>query len=119
MFGQDKINSAETERSIRQIVGDAYTWLWDLFWLPIRLISKICWHFKLLPKEWAPWLFGSTLGRYPEQVHDDHYTLCTDSDCETCRSLAPSEFDIDDETEITHDPFGILSSLKQSHTSLR
>ena len=41
MFGQDKVNTAETERSRRQIVGDAYTWLWDLFWLPVRSISKL------------------------------------------------------------------------------
>jgi len=51
MFGQDKVNTAETERSRRQIVGDAYTWLWDLFWLPIRLISKLCSHLKLFPRK--------------------------------------------------------------------
>ena len=114
MFRQNKVNSAQTERNRQQIVADTYAWLWDLFWLPIRLIAKLCWHFKLIPKKWAPWLFGSTLGRYPEQVHDEHYTLCTDFDCETCRSLTPGELDIDDEREIKHDPFRILSTLKHS-----
>lgn len=114
MLSKNRFNSAETERIRWQIVAHAYTRLWDLFWLPIRLIAKVCWHFKLLPKKWAPWLFGSTLGRYPEQVHDEHYTLCTESDCETCRSLAPGELDIDDEREIKHDPFRILSTLKHS-----
>jgi hypothetical protein len=115
MFGQDKINSAERERSCRQIVGDAYTRLWDFFWLTIGLISKLCWHLKLFPLKWAPWFFGSTLGRYPEKIHDDHYKFCTDADCETCRSLEPGELDIDDEREIKHDPYGVLSYLKHSH----
>lgn len=118
MLGQDKTNNARTERTRRQIVADAYTWLWDLFWLPIRLISKLCWHLKLFPRQWGPWLLGATLGRYPEQVHDEHYQLCTDANCETCRSLQAGELDIDHENEVKHDPFGILSNLKQSENSL-
>ena len=112
MFIKDRFSSAETKRSQWQIVGDAYTRLWDFFWLPIGLIAKRVWRLKLLPQQWGPWLLGSTFGRYPEQIHDDHYTICTNAECETCRSLRPGELDIDDEREIKHDPFGILSSLK-------
>lgn len=43
MFSNEKFNSAETERSRWQIVTDAYTRLWDFFWLPIGLISKLWW----------------------------------------------------------------------------
>jgi hypothetical protein len=114
MFGQHKVNSAQTERNLRQIVADAYTWLWDLAWLPIGLISRLAWQLKLFPGRWAPWLFGSRFGRWPEKINVDHYTICTDSDCETCRSLEPGELDIDHEGEITHDAFGILSTLKRS-----
>jgi|SRR5215213_3188402 len=113
MFSPDRFNSAERERSLRQIVADAYTRLWDLFWLPIGVISNRCWKSKLFPKRWTPWLFGLRLGRWPEKINDDHYTICTHPDCETCRSLTPGELDIDHEKEIKHDPFDILSNLKK------
>jgi hypothetical protein len=114
MFRQDKLHSAQTERNLRQIVADAYTWLWDLAWRPIGLLSRLAWQLRLFPAHWAPWLFGSRFGRWPEKINDDHYAICTDSDCETCRSLEPGELDIDDEREIKHDPFGVLSNLKHN-----
>jgi hypothetical protein len=114
MFSQDKFNRAETERGRWKIVADAYTRLWDFFWLPIGLISKLAWRSKLFPARWAPWLFGSRFGRWPEKINDDYYTICTDANCETCRSLEPGELDIEDEREIKHDPFGVLSNLKQN-----
>jgi len=114
MFSEDKLNRAETERSRWTIVADAYTRLWDFFWLPIGLISKLPFRSKLFPARWAPWLFGSRFGRWPEKFNDSHYTICADADCETCSSLEPGELDIEVETEIKHDPFGVLSNLKNS-----
>jgi hypothetical protein len=113
MFNPDGSNGAERERSLRQIVADAYTYLWDLFWLPIRLFAKLLLQSKLFPRRWTPWLFGALLGRWGEKINDDHYTLCSNTDCETCNSLLPGELDIDDDREITHDPFHILSSLRR------
>jgi hypothetical protein len=113
MFSPDSFKSAERERSLRQIVADAYTRLWDLFWLPIGFISKLLIQSKLLPPHWIPWLVGARLGRWPEKINDDHYTICRNPDCETCRSLTPGELDIDNEREIKHDPFDILSNLKK------
>jgi DNA-directed RNA polymerase specialized sigma24 family protein len=114
MFGQHKFNNAETERSRWQIVADAYTHLWDFFWLPIGLVSKLLWRLRLFPRQWAPWMFGSRFGRWPKRINYEHYTICSDADCDTCRSLGPGELDIDNEKEVTHDPFHILSNLKRS-----
>lgn len=94
-----------------QVVGDVYTWLWDLFWLPIRFIANR-WPSKVVPERWTPWFFGARVGRWPEKMNYDHFTICTDADCEICRSLKPGELDIDDETETTHDPFHVLSRTK-------
>ncbi len=113
MLSLDRSNSAERERSLRQIVADAYTWLWDLFWLPIRLFAKLLLQTNLFPSHWTPWLFGARLGRWPKKINYDHYTLCTEADCEICRSLLPGELDIDNENEITHDPFAVLSNLRR------
>ena len=112
MFTFDRFKSAEKERSLHQIVVVAYTHLWGFFWMPIRLFAKLLLESKLFPSRWTPWLFGARLGRWPEKIKDDHYTLCSGTDCETCRSLLPGELDIDHEKEITHDPFDILSTLK-------
>lgn len=117
MISPDRSNSAERKRSLRQIVADAYTWLWNFFWLPIRFLAKLLLQANIFPSHWTPWLFGALLGRWPEKINDDHYTLCRDADCETCRSLLPGELDIDHEREITHDPFNILSTLKRKTTS--
>ena len=95
---------------MRQTVADAYTWLWDLFWLPISFTAKLRWLTKLLPARWRPFLFGARLGRWPQKIN---HTLCSNPNCETCRSLGPGEIEIEEEREITHDPFGILASLKR------
>jgi hypothetical protein len=81
MFSPERFNGAEKERRLRQIVADAYTRLWDLFWLPIGFLSKLLWQWKLFQPHWTPWLFGARLGRWPEKINDDHYTLCRDVDC--------------------------------------
>lgn len=117
MFSSDTFNSAERERSLRQIVADAYTRLWDFFWLPIRIFAKLLLQTKLFPPQWTPWLFGARLGRWPEKINDEHYTVCRDTDRETCRSLLPGELDIDNDREITHDPFEILSKLRRKTSS--
>jgi hypothetical protein len=117
MFSSNRSNSAERERSLRHIVANAYTWLWDFFWLPIRLFAKLLLQTKLFPAKWKPWLFGAGLGRWPEKINDEHYTLCRNPDCEICRSLLPRELDIDHEREITHDPFDILSTLRRKSKS--
>jgi len=116
MLRRDKVNSAERVRTLRETVADAYTWLWDLFWLPISFTAKRRWLPKLLPHQWRPFLFGARLGRWPQKINEDHYTLCSNSNCETCRSLGPGEIEMDEETEITHDPFGILASLKRANS---
>ena len=96
------------------MIADAYTRLWDFFWLPIGFISKLLIQSKLLPPHWiltvARWRTFRTLAR---EINDDHYTIYTHPDCETCRSLTPGELDIDNEREIKHDPFDILSNLKK------
>jgi len=117
MFKTDRINSAERERSLKQIVADAYTRLWDFCWLPIRLFATLLFQTKLFPTQWTPWLFGALLGRWPEKINDEHYTLCRDTNCEICSSLLPRELEIDHEREITHDPFDILSTLKRKSKS--
>ena len=48
------------------------------------------------------------------KFNDSHYTICANADCETCNSLEPGELDIEVETEIKRDPFGVLSNLKNS-----
>lgn len=117
MFTFHSLKSAEKERKLHQIVVDAYTRLWDFFWLPIRLFAKLLLQTKLFRSRWTPWLFGALLGRWPKKINDDHYTLCRDTDCETCQSLLPGELDIDNEGQITHDPFNILSTLRRKPTS--
>lgn len=112
MFSFHRFKSAERGRSLHQIVVDAYTRLWDLFWLPIRFFAKLLLETKLYRPRWTPWLFGALLGRWPENINDEHYSLCRDTDCETCRSLLPGELDIDHEGQVTHDPFNILSTLR-------
>jgi len=113
MLRSDKVNSAEIVRTVRETVADAYTWLWDLFWLPISFAAKRRWLTNLLPARWRPFLFGARLGRWPQKINHDHYTLCSDSNCQICRSLGSDEIEMDEQTEITHDPFGILASLKR------
>jgi hypothetical protein len=113
MLRQDNFNTTETQQSAWQIVANAYTRLWDLFWLPIGLISKLCWRFRLFPEQWAPWLLGARFGRWPEKINLDTYKFCDNADCEICPALCDGEIDIDDQREIKHDPFGILSNLKQ------
>ena len=66
MFSPDSFKSAERERSLRQIVADAYTRLWDLFWLPIGFISKLLIQSKLFPSTLdtlARWRSFRTLAR--------------------------------------------------------
>ena len=113
MFSPDRVKSAERERRLRQIVAVFYIRLWDLCWLSIGFISHVLWQAKLFPPYWQPWLFGARLGRWPEKINDEHYTLCRDADCETCSSLFPGELDIDDKGEIKHDPFDILANLRR------
>ena len=117
MSSSERINSAETKRSLRQVVADAYTRLWDVFWLPIRLFAKLLLRTKLVPAQWKPWLFGAALGRWPEKINYDRYTFCRDTDCETCRSLAPDELDLDHDNQVTHDPFDILATLRSKSKS--
>ena len=117
MFRFDSFKSAKKERRLYQIAVDAYTHLWDFFWLPIRLLAKLLLQTKLCRRRWTPWLFGALLGRWPEKINDEHYTLCRDTDCETCRSVLPGELDIDNEGQITHDPFNILATLRGKTTS--
>lgn len=109
MLSRNEFNSVEKQWRWSQIVGDCYTQFWDVFWLPIGLISKLFWRLRLFQEQWAPWLFRSTFGRYPEKLN---YTSCRDAACETCRSLQPGEIELDDEREITHDPFKLLSNLR-------
>ena len=117
MLSSKKLNRLERMRTLRQKVADTYTWLWDFFWLPIRFIANRQWLTKLFPAQWRPFLFGARLGRWPQKINDDHYTLCCDSNCETCTSLQPGELDIDHAKETTHDPFGILATLRRQSTS--
>lgn len=117
MFRFDRFKGAEKERSLHQIVVDAYTHLWDFIWLPIRLFAKLLLQTKLFRPRWTPWLFGALLGRWPVKINDERYTLCRDTDCEICRSLLPGELDVDNEGQITHDPFNILSTLRRKPTS--
>jgi len=114
MLRTDKLNGSERIRTLRQTVADAYTRLWDFSWLPIHFIANRPWLRNLLPAKWRPFLLGARLGRWPHKINDDHYTLCSNFDCETCRSLRPGELDIDHEREITHDPFGILARLRRA-----
>ena len=113
MLRTDKLNSSERIRTLPQTVAHAYTWLWDFFWLPIRLIANRPSLTNLLPAKWRPFLLAARLGRWPQKINDDHYTLCSNSKCETCRSLGQGEIEIEEERQITHDPFGILASLKR------
>ena len=114
MFRFDKSKSVEKERSRHQIVVDAYTHLWDLFWLPITFLSELFWQSKLFPLHWIQLLFGARIGRWPEKID---YPRCTKRQCQTCRTLQSGELDIDNEEQITHDPFDILSKLKRRTTS--
>ena len=93
----------ERGRSIRQIVADAYTWLWDFFWWPIRFGAGVFLSHEWLPK-FAPWIIAARLGRWPQKVNINHYRICNEANCEICRSLKPNEIDIDDEQEIKHYP---------------
>ena len=70
MFSFHSFKSAVRGRSLQQIVADAYTRLWDCFWLPIRLFAKLLLQTKLYRPRWTPWLFGALLGRWPQRIND-------------------------------------------------
>lgn len=106
---------SKTGRTTGQIVAHAYTCVWDFAWTPIRFVAGIFLANEWLP-QFAPWIIAARLGRWPirvERVNDDHYKICRDTDCETCRSLRAGEINVDDELEIKHDPFNLLTSLKR------
>jgi hypothetical protein len=97
----------ETKQTGRQIVGEIYTRVWDLFWLPVRFGAGQLLALERFP-QWTPWIIGARLGRWPQKIDVGHYKICHDATCETCRSLKTGEIDIDEVNEIKHGPFRLI-----------
>lgn len=92
-----------------------YEHLWDFFWTPIAVTASFSIRFRVVRRSrFAPWVLGACYGRWPERIHDEHYTICSDEQCETCLSLESDEIDIDYDNEIKHDPFNLLPRVKTS-----
>ena len=73
------------------------------------MLAKVLIEFRVIQgSRLAPWMLGACIGRWPKRIKLDQYTVCENVDCEKCNSLAPGAIDLDDETEIKHDPFGVL-----------
>jgi hypothetical protein len=104
MVGEDRLKSPERKRTARHTVADAYTRLWDFLWWPIAFVAGMFLSHEWLP-QFAPWIIGARLGRWPEKVNISDSQICTDDDCETCLTLFNGEIDIDDERKIKHDRF--------------
>ena len=62
----------ETEQTMRQTVGDAYTRLFYFFWSPIAFVAKILIECRSVQRSrFALWVLGASVGSWPRKVPDD------------------------------------------------